>query len=84
LIVAPFAAAMTFGGLEQVSRLYKETCAMRPNAQAPAQVKEEMARLMAEVAPAFEGSHQTHSTNAPVRFTVITGAVRGGWCPDTP
>src|SRR6266853_3084236 len=24
---------MTFGGLEQVSRLYKETCAMRPNAQ---------------------------------------------------
>src|SRR5437764_2156424 len=27
LIVAPFAAAMTFGGLEQVSQLYKETCA---------------------------------------------------------
>jgi alkanesulfonate monooxygenase SsuD/methylene tetrahydromethanopterin reductase-like flavin-dependent oxidoreductase (luciferase family) len=27
LIVAPFAAAMTFGGLKQVSDLYKETCA---------------------------------------------------------
>jgi alkanesulfonate monooxygenase SsuD/methylene tetrahydromethanopterin reductase-like flavin-dependent oxidoreductase (luciferase family) len=27
LIVAPFAAAMSFGGLEQVSQLYKETCA---------------------------------------------------------
>jgi alkanesulfonate monooxygenase SsuD/methylene tetrahydromethanopterin reductase-like flavin-dependent oxidoreductase (luciferase family) len=28
------------------------------------QVKEEMARFMAEVAPAFEGSHQSNSTNA--------------------
>ena len=27
LIVAPFAAAMTFGGLQKVSQLYKETCA---------------------------------------------------------
>ena len=27
LIVAPFAAAMTFGGLKQVSELYHETCA---------------------------------------------------------
>src|SRR5258708_24664400 len=27
LIVAPFAAAMTFGGLQKVSDLYKETCA---------------------------------------------------------
>jgi alkanesulfonate monooxygenase SsuD/methylene tetrahydromethanopterin reductase-like flavin-dependent oxidoreductase (luciferase family) len=27
LIVAPFAAAMTYGGLAQISRLYKETCA---------------------------------------------------------
>jgi alkanesulfonate monooxygenase SsuD/methylene tetrahydromethanopterin reductase-like flavin-dependent oxidoreductase (luciferase family) len=27
LIVAPFAAAMSFGGLEQVSQLYKEACA---------------------------------------------------------
>lgn len=27
LIVAPFAAAMTFGGLKQVSNLYHETCA---------------------------------------------------------
>ncbi len=26
LIVAPFAAAMTFGGLEQVAQLYKESC----------------------------------------------------------
>jgi len=28
LIVAPFAAAMTFGGLKQVADLYHETCAM--------------------------------------------------------
>jgi len=28
LVVAPFAAAMTFGGLESASRLYKETCSM--------------------------------------------------------
>ena len=27
LIVAPFAAAMTYGGLQQVSELYQETCA---------------------------------------------------------
>ena len=27
LIVAPFAAAMTYGGLRQVSELYRETCA---------------------------------------------------------
>jgi len=27
LIVAPFAAAMTFGGLEQVAQIYKESCA---------------------------------------------------------
>jgi alkanesulfonate monooxygenase SsuD/methylene tetrahydromethanopterin reductase-like flavin-dependent oxidoreductase (luciferase family) len=27
LIVAPFAAAMTFGGLEQVAHLYEDTCA---------------------------------------------------------
>ncbi len=27
LIVAPFAASMTFGGLKQVSELYRETCA---------------------------------------------------------
>jgi alkanesulfonate monooxygenase SsuD/methylene tetrahydromethanopterin reductase-like flavin-dependent oxidoreductase (luciferase family) len=27
LIVAPFAAAMTFGGLAQVARLYRDTCA---------------------------------------------------------
>jgi len=27
LVVAPFAAAMTFGGLQQVSTLYRETCA---------------------------------------------------------
>jgi alkanesulfonate monooxygenase SsuD/methylene tetrahydromethanopterin reductase-like flavin-dependent oxidoreductase (luciferase family) len=27
LIVAPFAAAMTFGGLREVAQLYKETCA---------------------------------------------------------
>lgn len=168
LIVAPFAAAMSFGGLEQVSQLYKETCARHgrtrgrlmcsyfthfadtkpqedaararqiryykecviaafpgdPQKAPPsyryfidmverlqevrpedltensvllgspaqitktlkkveaagfdevilyfnvglkphAQVKEEMARFMAEVAPAFEGSHQTHSANAP-------------------
>ncbi len=171
LIVAPFAATMSFGGLEQVSQLYKETCArhgrtcgrlmcsyfihfadtkpqedaararhiryykeclipafpgdplkappsyryfievvkrlqeVRPEdltensvllgspAQITAtlkkveaagfdevvlyfnvglkphpQVKEEMARFMTEVAPAFEGSHQTHSANAPDRF----------------
>jgi len=29
LIVAPFAAAMSFGGLTQVARLYNETCAAR-------------------------------------------------------
>src|SRR4051794_8349433 len=27
LVVAPFAAAMTYGGLQQVSRLYRDTCA---------------------------------------------------------
>ena len=27
LIVAPFAATMTFGGLQQVRELYQETCA---------------------------------------------------------
>ncbi|MPZ55063.1 MAG: LLM class flavin-dependent oxidoreductase [Rhizobiales bacterium] len=31
LIVAPFAAAMTFGGLKQVADLYKETCAKYGN-----------------------------------------------------
>jgi alkanesulfonate monooxygenase SsuD/methylene tetrahydromethanopterin reductase-like flavin-dependent oxidoreductase (luciferase family) len=32
LIVAPFAAAMSFGGLEQVAQLYKEACARYGNA----------------------------------------------------
>jgi alkanesulfonate monooxygenase SsuD/methylene tetrahydromethanopterin reductase-like flavin-dependent oxidoreductase (luciferase family) len=32
LIVAPFAAAMSFGGLEQVAQLYKEACARHGNA----------------------------------------------------
>ena len=32
LIVAPFAAAMSFGGLEQVAQLYKESCARHGNA----------------------------------------------------
>lgn len=31
LIVAPFAAAMSFGGLEQVAQLYKEACARYGN-----------------------------------------------------
>src|SRR5271170_3162146 len=32
LIVAPFAAAMSFGGLEQVAQLYKESCARHGSA----------------------------------------------------
>ena len=32
LIVAPFAAAMTFGGLKQVAQVYKEACARHSNA----------------------------------------------------
>jgi alkanesulfonate monooxygenase SsuD/methylene tetrahydromethanopterin reductase-like flavin-dependent oxidoreductase (luciferase family) len=31
LIVAPFAAAMSFGGLEQVAKLYKESCTRHEN-----------------------------------------------------
>jgi len=31
LIVAPFAAALSFGGLEQVAQLYQETCARHGN-----------------------------------------------------
>ena len=33
LIVAPFAAAMTFGGLRQVADLYHETCARHGNSR---------------------------------------------------
>ena len=35
LIVAPFAAAMSFGGLEQVAQLYQESCARHGNAPGP-------------------------------------------------
>ena len=39
LIVAPFAAAMSYGGLNQVADLYKETCAKHGRAPRPADVQ---------------------------------------------
>ena len=39
LIVAPFAAAISFGGLKQVADLYHETCAKRGRKPAPADVQ---------------------------------------------
>ena len=39
LIVAPFAAAMTFGGLRQVRDLYHETCAKHGTTTGPADVQ---------------------------------------------